>query len=476
MDRQPSARLPVGLVALGVSTLLLLTSGGYGYHRDELYFRLLSAHPAWGYTDQPPFTPMLVRASIWLFGDTVEAIRVPAALFAGFAAVLLALVAREAGGDARAQVLAALGGGASGYALVNGHLAVTSGPDLVVWLLVILFAQRALGRGEPRWWLAAGVAAGLGLYNKHLVVLLLLGLAAGLLAAGPRRVLASPWLWAGVAVAVVIGAPNLWYQVTNGFPQLEMAEAVRRTKGGESRATLLPIQLLVLGPLLVPVWIAGLVRAARRAELRAFAVAYPVILVLVFVTAGQPYYPSGLLLALYAMGCVTAARWFRVYAWPAVALNVVTAIVIALPIVPAGLLGSTPIPEMHPGTRDQIGWEAYAAQAEAVRQGLSQEEQAMTIVLTSNYGEAGALRRFGGTPDVYSGHNELARFGPPPESARITILIARRPVAALGACEERGRLNNQAGVDNEEEGVPIWICRDRRVPWRDLWPQLRHYS
>ncbi|HTF11492.1 MAG TPA: hypothetical protein VK659_25290 [Asanoa sp.] len=72
------ARTPVGLVAGGLAALLLATSNGYGYHRDELYFRVLGQHPAWGYVDQPPLTPLLGRLATAVFGDHLWALRLPA--------------------------------------------------------------------------------------------------------------------------------------------------------------------------------------------------------------------------------------------------------------------------------------------------------------------------------------------------------------------------------------------------------------
>ena len=32
------------------------------------------------------------------------------------------------------------------------------------------------------------------------------------------------------------------------------------------------------------------------------------------------------------------------------------------------------------------------------------------------------------------------------------------------------------GVENDEQGAPIWICSDRRASWSELWPGLRQYG
>ena len=119
--------------ALTLTVVLSVASLGYGWHRDELYFRMLP--PAWGYVDQPPFTPLLVKAAIAVFGDSVWALRLPFALIIGVVAVVGALVAREVGGGTGAQVVAAAGAGGMGP-LLGGHLGSTTGPDLLVWALV----------------------------------------------------------------------------------------------------------------------------------------------------------------------------------------------------------------------------------------------------------------------------------------------------------------------------------------------------
>ena len=87
--------------------MLAVLSPQYGYHRDELYFRMLP--PAWGYTDQPPLTPLLARLSIAVFGDSVVALRIVALLCAAASIVLLVLITREVGGTRRAQAYTAWG-------------------------------------------------------------------------------------------------------------------------------------------------------------------------------------------------------------------------------------------------------------------------------------------------------------------------------------------------------------------------------
>jgi 4-amino-4-deoxy-L-arabinose transferase-like glycosyltransferase len=483
------AWLPVAVTGAGMAALLVATIDRYGYHRDELYFRVLARHPAWGYVDQPPLTPMLAKLGIAVFGDHLWSIRIPSILCALASLLLVVLLTREFAGGAGAQVLAAAGACCS-LVLVAGHLLSTATVDLVVWLLVIVFAVRALLRGQPRWWLAAGVSAGLGVYNKQLVVLLLVGLLAGLLIAGPRAELRSPWLWAGAGLALVLAVPNLLYQVTHDWPQVTMAAAVSRNKGSGDRVMLLPFQLLLLGPPLVPMWIAGwvgLFRAPRWRPVRALAWAYPVVLLLVLITGGQPYYPLGLLLALFAAGCVSTAGWAahrpgrRALLAAGLALNVAVSVFVALPVWPVRSLPAG-VAALNSTHGDSIGWPAYVRQVADAYRSLPAAERAVTVIVTGNYGEAGAIDRYGpgyGLPAVYSGHNELYRFGPPPDTATVVLLVGyhRDRVAGwFAGCAELARLDNGVGVDNEEQGNPILVCRQPHQPWHELWPQFQHYD
>lgn len=482
IERRRMAWMPVGLISAAVVALLLAGSRGYGYHRDELYFRLLGQHPQWGYVDQPPFTPLADRLAIEIFGDTVWAMRVPAALILGLSALVAALIAREIGGGAVAQSLAA-SGALGAVPLSAAHVGSTANVDILVWLGVILFVLRALLHDDRRAWLWAGLVTGLGLYNKLLVVLLLMCLAAGVLLVGPRRVLRSPWLWAGAGIAALVGLPNLVYQVANDFPQLKMASALAGEKGDDSRILLLPFQVLLLA--LPPVWIAGMVTLFRNPPLRnarALAVAYVLMVVLVFATAGQPYYPMGILYGLYAVGAVPTERWLagrrgrQIVLAGALVILTAIGVVSALPVLPVDRAAG--VAAGNGTVADQIGWPEYVRQIADVFASLPPADQRRAVLFTGNYGEAGALDRYGRAyrlPAVYSGQNELHHYGPPPDDKTVAIVVTEGSPDLLGPCSDRGTLHNSYGVDNEELGAHVYVCHPAQR-WSAVWPQLQHYS
>ncbi|MDQ0737006.1 ArnT family glycosyltransferase [Arthrobacter agilis] len=487
-DRPPSrpdlARFPVLSAMLALALTLALTSGGYGYHRDELYFRMLD--PAWGYVDQPPLTPLMVQA-LSAIVDQPWAIRVPAILAAAGSVPVMALITRELGGGRNAQSLAAWGYASASTPLLMGHVMLTASLDLLVWPAIGLLMIRAFLRNQDRWWYATGVVVGLSMYNKLLVAGLLVSFAVGLLITGPRTALWSRGALAAAGLALVVGAPNLLYQATHGWPQVTMGAALSGNNAGEVRATMWLFLVVLLGPFQVPVWIAGLVSLWCRPTwrpVRFLAAAFPVLLLLAFAVGGQIYYPSGLLAVLYAAGCVPAAAflagrtvWRRTMV-AGLALNAVIAGVIALPLLPEPVLGVSPVPGINQLAADQIGWPAYVRQIAEVHR----TQAPGTVIITSNYGEAGAVARYGpdlGLPHPYSGHNELYFAAQPPEGSTTAIIVGGQADSVrrlFEACRVAATLDNGVGVDNEEQGRPIMVCTEPLRPWSETWPSFQHFD
>ena len=487
---QPISWRPLLIVLAGQSILLLATANRYGYHRDELYFRVAGRHLQWGYPDQPPLTPLLGRISEAVFGETPRGLRVVSVLAMVACAVLAALIARELGGAAAAQTVAALALAVSGYALAVGHLLSTSTFDVLAWSLLSWLFVRLLRTGDERLWLVLGVVSGIGLLNKHLVLLFWVSIAAGILAARRLDLLRSRYVPVGAGIALALWAPNLVWQARHGWPQLTLARQIAGEDTTANRITLLPLQLVLLGPVALVLAIVALRLLARDERLvgfRPLVWAYPVALALTFALGAKFYYPAGMFGLLCGAGGLAAERWLAgdrrrrtILLAAAIAAWLVPTLPIVLPILPASRLADTPVPDLNEDAVETVGWPAFVRQVAAARAAVPG-----AVIFTGNYGEAGAVARYGpplGIDRVYSGHNGFADWDEPPDTARDAIVVgyglAHRDFlrTLFRSVTLAGRIDNGVDLDNEEQRAPIWICRGIRIPWSRAWPRLRHLN
>ncbi|MFI5615538.1 glycosyltransferase family 39 protein [Amycolatopsis sp. NPDC051903] len=480
--RTPFASGGVAVVALVQAVVLTVLSGAYGFHRDEFYYVAAGKRLAWGYVDQPPLTPALARLATTLFGETPAGLRVVATAAGVATVVVLALVARELDGGYAAQVVTAAVTALSGYVLVVSHMLSTTTIDMLLWSVLSLFAIKLLRSGDNRWWLAVGATTGVALLNKWLVPLLLAALGIAVLIAGPRRIFRTWWLLAGVALALALVSPVLVWEARHGFPMFTVAGGISEDDGVENRLTFVPLQLAYLSPVLVPVWVAGIVRLWKTPRLRAIALSYPVLCVLLVVAGGKPYYSLPLLLVLTAAGVQPALDWFarrRARRWwlVAAALGAVVSLVVGLPILPTQALG--PVLALNKEQGEQVGWPGFVTTVAGVWRQLPGDDRAGAVIFTSNYGEAGAIEHFAaddGLPAPYSGHMSYADWGPPPDRLDGPVVLVGefdRPARAFTGC--RVVATQDTGVDNDEQGTPVSLCTGTTAPWSVLWPSLRHF-
>lgn len=488
--RAPVAWRPLAAVAGAVAAVLLAFSGRYGYHRDELYYMVAGRHPAWGYDDQPPLVPALARVTDALSGGSLTALRAPTVLVVAVTTLLVGLLTRELGGGRAAQVVAAVCWATAPLVVIGGHLLSTTPFDLLCWTLMAFLLARWVRTRDDRLLLALGPVVGIGLLAKNLPVLYAAALAGAILISGPREVLRRPLLWVAAGTAVAIWAPNLWWQATHGWPQLDMAEVIREDADFGGRPGIVPAQALMLSPPLMLIWIPGLWRLLRHPDARPYRFlgwAYLLVLALVVVTGGREYYPGGAYPALLGAGAIAAVNWARTRLRTAllaalIVVNTVVTVGLGLPIYPARVFPDTPQAGINYDAGETIGWQELTATVAGVWRGLPESEQATAVILAGNYGQAGAIDKYGdryGLPDPYSGHLAFWRWGPPPDSATGPVVLigdgtARELAPYCGSTTVVARHDNGYGVDNDEQGVPISLCRDLQRPWSAIWPGLRH--
>ena len=489
--REGRALAPVAwswLLAVGaaVAAGLLAVAGRYGYHRDELYFLEAGDHLAWGYPDQPPYVAVVARVVDSVAEGSLVALRAPSAITIGLLAVVTGLVARELGADRLGQALAAVAMATGGVSLGSGHLLSTTPPSLLAWAAVTLLIVRALRTGRPHLWVLAGVAAGVGLQANSNVVFLLAAVLVGLLAAGPREALRTPWPWVGGALALALWSPYLVWQAREGWPQLDVSASIAAGESGtsEPRELFLPLQLVMLNPFLAPVWIAGAVRLLRDRALRwcrGLGWCWPVLAAVFLVSGGKPYYLSGTMPLLVGAGAPLAIDWARRTRPRATGLVVAAAVLwvpavwVTLPVVPVDRFADSFVSDASYDLGEQIGWPRLVEQVADV----VEQQDGTVALLTRNYGEAGAIDRYGeryGLPEAHSGDMGYWHWGPPPDDAEVVVAVGFPRATLEWAFADvtlAGRVDNGLDVDNDEQGAPIWVCERRVAAWGDLWDDFR---
>src|SRR5882724_4607927 len=148
--------LIVVTIALGKLVFHCIFNNRYGYFRDEFDYMSRGNHLAWGYVDQPPLLPFLVRISRMVLGDSLRSIRFLPALATSAVVVLTAMIAREFGGRGFALILSAVAVLIAPIYLSGGSLLTTNCLEPLLWMSCVYFAILAIKR-DARYWLWFGV-------------------------------------------------------------------------------------------------------------------------------------------------------------------------------------------------------------------------------------------------------------------------------------------------------------------------------
>jgi hypothetical protein len=468
-------------MAAATTAILLALSARYGPHRDELYFVAAGSRPAWGYPDQPPLTPLLAALTQRVAPGSAVALHAPSAVVLGVVVVLASLLARELGGGRTAQILAAVVVATGPGLLSAGHLLSTTTMDLLLWTVVTLAVARALRRVDPRWWWMAGAAASLALLNKHLAVVLIAAVLAGVvLTPDARWHLRTPPLWGAGALSMCGAAPGLVWQAAHGWPQRELAAQIAADGAGVlGRVEFGGMALLVAGPVAGALAVVGVVRLWRGGgPVRALAIAAIITVVVLGAAGGKGYYVLGVVPLLVAAGSVTIASARRRRAVPVVAVVAVVLALpawpIAVPVLSEAVYAASRYPVLDDNLAETIGWPEVAATVRTVV-----AETGAGTVITGNYGEAGALEFYGVGVPVFSGHNGFADWGPPPDDLRGPVVAVGLPAAAtvLRGCRAVAVLRvGPASLKAEEQGRSVLRCDGPRESWAEIWSQITHLT
>ena len=498
------------LIVLAIAFVKLILhcvfNNRYGYFRDEFDYLACADHLAWGYVDQPPLLPFLVRISRVMLGDSLRSIRFLPALATSAVVVLTALIAREFGGRRFALVLSAIAVLIAPVYLSGGSLLTTNCLEPLLWMGCVYFAILAIMR-DARYWVCFGVVSGLGLQEKYSIALFGLGLVVGLLLSKQRSALRNKWFWIGGLAAFVIFLPNVIWNVQHHWPFLELMHNIKAT--GKD-VQLSPVeyfaqQILLLHPLNAPIWIAGLIAllfSQRLKDFRFLGWCYVVTFAAFVALKGKNYYLAPIYPMLFAAGAIivdhgierirqgwlkpailalllAGGAWFAPLVVPALSVDRLIAYLDSLPFkVPRtehSHMGAA-LPQHY---ADQFGWEELTAMTAQAWSRLKPEERADCGIFGQNYGQAGAIDFFGrryGLPPALSGHQTYFLWGPRGYSGNCLIVIGDRKEVLAEKFEQVEYVGSSDNPYALERNIPVFICRGAKFgSLAQIWPKLKKW-
>jgi hypothetical protein len=270
-----------------------------------------------------------------------------------------------------------------------------------------------------------------------------------------------------------------------------------QTAAGHNRAVYWPAQVLYTGVVLTPLWVTGLLWALRSQAARRFrpvAIACAIAIALQFVLGGKPYYPGAVYTFLFAAGAVllearlAARERLASGIRPAVRKGLAMlaggalAVPVTLSVLPARALHTVPLQKINYDLGEEIAWPKLVALVAREYDALPGPQRRRTTILTGNYGEAGAIDRYGpglGLPQVFSGANNFWLWGPPPAAGTSAIAVNVDPALLrreFARVRHVATFWNGLDVSDDEQGARVYVATGLKASWARAWPAFRDYS
>lgn len=503
------------IVAAIYFALHMITATRYGYFRDALYYLACSQHLDWGYVDQPPLIALLGWVARHTFGTSLRALLLWPALSGCARIFLIAAFARELGAKRFGIALAAVLAAVPAVWIVHDHQFAMNTLESLFWTGCAFVLLRMIHTGHVRLWVAFGAIGGLGLENKYSMGFFAAALLLGMLLTPQRKLLWTPWLLAGGGAALLIFLPNLLWNIHHQWPFFELMRNIR-TSGKDIALPPLKYlgqQALMMAPLTLPFWLAGLgfyFFSPRAKAYRMFGWAFVFTIAFFMAMHGKDYYSAPAYGMALAAGAVETEifldserfaarpklrRFLRGTPFRVLIVETLVLLPLVLPVLPVEKfiayqkwLGIEPsrteknqigvlLPQYY---ADQFGWPEMVEQVARIYHSLPPDQQQKTAIYAGNYGEAAAIDFFGpryGLPKSICAHQNYFFWGPRDYTGEIMILVGSSDIDEarehFASVEIAATPNSPYSMPHEQH--PILLARGLTTDLRELWPRLKNW-
>lgn len=394
----------------------VLVNPEYELHRDEYLHLDQGKHLAFGYLSVPPFTSWISYLILQL-GNGEFWVRFVPALFGSLTLLLVWKTIEELKGGLYALVLGAVAILFSVLLRLN-LLYQPNSMDVLCWVFLYFCTLKYIFTHHSKWIWFAAIGFAVGFLNKYNIVFALIGLVPALLLTEHRNIFLRQSLYCAMLLAIVLIAPNLWWQYQHGFPVFyHLRELTATQLVNVSRLSFLKDQLLFfIGSFFV--LLAGILSLLIYQPFKKYIVFFYSFIftmgLFIFLRA-KSYYAIGLYPILMPFGSVYIEyllqkgwlKWLRPVAIAVPILLFIPLVKIAFP------LKSPPEIKADPGTfrelgmlqwedgkehelpqdfADMLGWRELARIVDSAYETIADKEN--TLVRCDNYGQAGAINYF----------------------------------------------------------------------------------
>ena len=421
--------LPVVILMLVKLGIHFATNTNYDLHRDAFLYYALGEHLDWGYVSVPPFIALVSRISVFLFGNTVFALRFFPAVVGSFSVLLIALIVKELKGTTLAVIIAA-----------------------TAFILSIAF--------------------------------FMLACFTALLLTGHRKLLWSKYFLLGCVIGMVIILPNILWQYHHNWPVITHMKELQQTQLVNVSLVGFFVDQLSMNFSGLIVWLTGLIAflfAKSEKKYRVFSFIYLITIVILILLRGKSYYSLGLYSILNAMGGYAVDKYFRPFLkYGALALVVVLSFFFMPYSLP--LFSHEKMAEISEKTAaftnrwedgkvhnlpqdyaDMTGWKDVAGMVVGAYQELSPEQQEHCMIFAENYAIAGAILFYGkahNLPEPVSFNDNFILWAPDSADPDVLLLVNWNKgdiEPFFGSVRQAGEIDNIYFRDN---GLKVYICED----------------
>jgi 4-amino-4-deoxy-L-arabinose transferase-like glycosyltransferase len=390
----------IGALILGVTAVRVLLAASLPLLPQEAYYWSWSRSLDWSYFDHPPLAAYSIALSTAIAGQTVFGIKLAAVAWSVGWNLLWARLVLDMYGDRRLAFWCVAVLNLCLLYLSMGVTPTPDGPLLFGWIGTIWALWRVSAGGDPRWWYAAGVFAGLAMIGKYAAVLLL-PVVLSYLALSPnqRHWLRKPQPYLAMLIATLIFTPVIVWNADHGWASFAFQGSKRIGQMGGFKphflALLIGTQLLLVTPYLLALCLSTFWRGAVAWRTAAFDERTR----LLWLSAAVPL----VLFTLVSLRSHVKPNWLAPAYWSLIILGVRHLLAGGAPRWRAGLASSAlvvvlalgvslaPTLPMLRGSDSWSGWHE-AAQRVAQEQHALQVAGQRSFVFSPNYKISSLLR------------------------------------------------------------------------------------